>query len=233
VTPERRYAIGRIATTAGILSTWTIVLGIGVAWAGYSGRAGEAYSPLNHWISELGEIPVSARASVFNLALVVGGMEFVLFMVGLAQTSSSRLRWVFGPVGAVAGLGGAFVGIYPMNHPTEHVLAATTFFLLGGVAVGVASLTFWRARDERFPGWVAWLGAASVMAFVAFIVILRVDPFSRARMASNGPIVDRPEVWVATILEWLTLAGIMTWTLVAGFTWRRTLRPKPLAKGAP
>ena len=232
MTPERRAAIGRTATTAGILSAWTIVFGIGAAWSGYSGTAGEPYNPLNHWISELGQVGVSARASVFNLALVAAGMEFVLFIVGVAQTSPSRLRWAFGPIGAIAGLGGAFVGIFPMNHPTEHVLAASTFFNLGWIAVALASITYVRFPDPRFPRRLVGIGVFTVVAFVAFLVSLRVDEFSRARMAATGPIVGRPDVWIAPILEWSVLAGIMTWTLLTALAWRRTLKPKRLAVGA-
>ena len=230
MTPERRYAIGRIATTAAILSTGTMFFGIAAAWASYVGTTGEPYSPLNHWISELGQPGVSARASVFNLALVAGGMELVMFMVGIAQTSPSRLRWVIGPVGAIAGIGGAFVGIFPMNHPTEHLIAASTFFDLGWIAVGLASITFVRFPDERFPRWLAIMGAANVVAFIAFLVSLRVDEYSRQRMAATGAIADRPDVWIAPILEWAVLVGIMAWTLMAGLAWRRTLKVKPLAK---
>jgi hypothetical membrane protein len=232
VTPERRQAIGRIATTAAILSTWTIVLGIAVAWLNYRGAAGEPYTPLNHWISELGQPGVSARASVFNLALVAAGMEFVIFMVGLAQTSPSRLRWVFGPVGVVAGIGGAFVGIYPMNHPDQHVIAATTFFTLGWIAIGAASVTFLRSPDARFPRWLALGGVLPVVASIAFLVALRVDRLTAARMVSTGPIEGRPDVWLGPILEWAVLVAITGWTLLAGMTWRATLKPKPLAEGA-
>ncbi len=42
----------------------------------------------------------------------------------------------------------------------------------------------------------------------------------------------RPELWVAPILEWAVLVGIMSWTLLAGMAWRKTLKPRPLAEGA-
>jgi hypothetical membrane protein len=230
VTAARRRSIGRIAATAGIVSFWTVVLGAVVAWLGYAGTSGEAYSPLNHWISELGQEGVSARAPVFNVALVVAGIGFLVFMAGMALTSPSRLRWAFGPIGAIAGIGGAFVGLYPMNHPTEHVLAASTFFNLGWIAVALASITFLRFPDERFPRWLVGVGAAAVVAFVAFLASLRIDEYSRARMAATGPIEGRPDVWIAPILEWSVLAGIMAWTLLAGLTWRRALRPRPPAE---
>ena len=231
MTPERRWAIGRIATTAGVLSAGTIAFGVLVAAPAYQGTAGETYSPLNHWISELGEVGVSARASAFNLALVAAGMEFVMFMVGLAQTSPSRLRWVFGPVGAVAGLGGAFVGMFPMNHPTEHVIGASLFFDLAWIAVGLASITFVQHPEPRFPRWLALLGGLAVATFLAFLVSLRVDDVARARMAATGPISGRPEVWIAPILEWATLASILLWTVCTSLTWRRTLGSRARARG--
>ena len=104
MTEERRLALGRIATTAGLLSFWTIVLACAVAALGYQGARGEAYTPLNHWISELGQLGVSARASTFNLGLVAAGMEFLIFMLGMAMTTQSRLRWLFGAFGILAGL---------------------------------------------------------------------------------------------------------------------------------
>ncbi len=232
MTPRRRHAIGRIATTAAILSAWTIVLGAAVAWLNYRGAAGEPYSPLNHWISELGQIGVSGLATVFNLALVVAGVEFVIFMVGLAQTSPSRLRWVFGPLGAVAGIGAVFVGIYPMNHPDEHLFAATTYFTLAWIAVGLASISFLRFPDPRFPGWLAVGGGLPVAASIAFLVVLRLDAFTSARMAATGPIQGRPDVWLGPILEWAVLVAITGWTLLAGMTWRTTLKPRQPAEGA-
>jgi hypothetical membrane protein len=226
---ERRLALGRIATTAGILAFWTIVLASAVAALGYQGARGESYSPLNHWISELGQIGVSARASTFNLGLVAAGVEFVLFMLGLAMTSPSRLRWVFGPIGIISGIGACFVGIYPMNNPDAHLFAASMFFNLGWIAVGLASLTFLRFPEPRFPRRLVAVGAATVVAFVAFLVALRVDDFSRQRMASSGAIVERPEIWIGPILEWAVLVGIMVWTLLVSLSWRATLVPKPLA----
>jgi len=228
MTEERRIAVGRIATTGGILSFWTIVLGSAVAWLAYHGARGEAYSPLNHWISELGQLGVSERASTFNLGLVAAGMEFVLFILGLAMVSPSRLRWVFGPIGAVAGLGGSFVGVYPMNNPDAHILAASTFFNLGWISVAIASFTFLRFPDPAFPRRLVVVGAVTVVAFLAFLISLRVDEFSRNRMASSGAIVDRPEIWIGAILEWAVLAGIMVWTLLVSLSWRATLKPKPL-----
>lgn len=189
----------------------------------YTGAEGERYSPLNHWISELGQLGISDGAALFNAALMLGGGAFGLFVTGLATTSPSRLRWAFGPVGVVAGIGGIFVGVYPMNEGALHVAAAATFFNFGWVFVALASLAFVRGRERRHPAWLATLGAATVVTTLAFLVSLRVDTFSRERMASSGPILERPDLWIATILEWATLLGIMAWVLLASVAWLREL----------
>jgi hypothetical membrane protein len=225
---SRRLVLGRIATTAGIIAFVAIMLGSVVAALGYQGARGEAYSPLNHWISELGQLGVSGRASVFNVGVVTGSVAFDVFMLGLAITSPSRLRWAFGPIGVISGIGGCFVGVYPMNYSDAHVFAASIFFNLGWLAVGLASISFLRIPEPRFPRWLVAVGAATVVVFIAFLVALRVDDFSRQRMASSGPIVGRPEVWLGPILEWAVLVGIMAWTLLVSLSWRATLTPKSL-----
>jgi hypothetical membrane protein len=221
---RRSAVVAWWAVRAGVLAFLAIAAGCAWGAVGYVGTAGEPYSPLNHWISELGQLSVAAHAGVFNLMLVVGAASFIVFVVGLWLTGPSRLRWVFGPVGSLAGVGGILVGLFPMDHPDQHVLAASTFFNLGWIFVALASIAFVRNREARFPVWLAGVGAASVVAFIAFLVSLRTDDFARQRMASDGPIVGRPDVWVAPILEWATLAGIMAWVLLTSVTWWRQLQ---------
>jgi len=221
---RRRPQVERIAAVLGIVSF--IAIAIGCLWSGlgYTGVNGQPYSALNHWISELGQEGVAARADWFNLGLKVGGVAFVGFVLGVARTSPSRLRWAYAPIGVVAGIGGFFVGVFPMNHPDQHVVAASVFFNLGWIFVALASIAIVRNREPRHPAWLAVVGAASVAAFIAFLVSLRTDEYSRQRMASSGPITDRPDVWIAPILEWATLVSIMAWVLLASIAWLRELR---------
>ncbi|HEY5628689.1 MAG TPA: DUF998 domain-containing protein [Candidatus Limnocylindrales bacterium] len=221
---RRRPGLERVAASAGSLAFAAIAAPCLLAAVAYTGLRGEAYSPLNHWISELGQPGVSRYASVVNPALVLAGLAFLVFVAGLALTSPSRLRWLFGPIGALAGIGGSLVGIFPMDHPNEHVAAASVFFELGWVFVALASVTFVRARDARFPPWLAGVGAIDAVASIAFLVALRVDAFSQERMATDGPITGRPDVWIAPILEWATLIGIMAWVLLTSLAWLRQLR---------
>jgi hypothetical membrane protein len=225
----RRPSYETVSATNGVMAFLAIAGACVYGAIGYTGRAGEPYSPLNHWISELGEPGVAAHADAFNALLSVGSILFVGFVLGLWRSSPSRLRWVFGLVGSVAGVGGIFVGLFPMDHPDQHVLAASTFFNLGWIFVALASIALVRNREARFPVWLAGVGAASVVAFIAFLVALQTDDFSRQRMASDGPILGRPGVWVAPTLEWATLAGIMVWVLLTSVAWWRQLRREAIA----
>jgi hypothetical protein len=184
----------------------------------YMGTQSEPFSPLNHWISELGEVGVSRLAAVFNVGLVVGGLAYALFMLAFATTRRGWLPWLAAVVGVIAGLAGSFVGVFPMDPPTIgiHRLFALTFFNLGWISVGLASLDLWRRPDSRFSRWLPWLGALTVVIFIAFLsVYLPV-------LTYTGTDAGRPTFSLATSLEWLVLAGILLWTLFAAFTWWRS-----------
>ncbi len=152
--------------------TGPIVMGMAslITALAYRGIADEGYSPFNHWVSELGEIGVSQLAGVFNVGLMVGGACFVVLMIGLGWLRGGRLARLYVGVGVVAGIAGLFVGIFPMNQIGPHTIAAQGFFNLGWIAVALASFDFVRRRDRRFPRWLSVLGAATVLAFLAFLV---------------------------------------------------------------
>jgi hypothetical membrane protein len=183
----------------------------------YRGTHGQPYSPLNHWVSELGQTGVSDLAIVFNFGLVIGGILFAIFMIGLAAARSGLLRLVYGALGVVAGIAGALVGIFPMNNLDAHGKAALTFFVLGWVVVGLASIDFLRDRDPRFPWWLAIIGALTVAAFLGFLVVLA------PLLGGDGLAApeSRPDVWIVPILEWAVLIGILTWVFLTGLVWWR------------
>jgi hypothetical membrane protein len=183
----------------------------------YSGRAGEGYSPLNHWISELGELGVSTFAPVFNAGVIIGGVCLIMFMVGLAASRRGWSRFVYGAAGAIAGIGGALVGTFPMNNPAPHDLAALTFFDGAWIAVGLASLDFLLHPDARFPPWLAGVGVLTVVAFPALLASLT-QLLGGAGLSAPSL---RPAVWRAPLMEWVVLGGILTWVWIGGVTWYR------------
>ena len=209
----------RIGTTAGMAGAIAILAGSVAAAIAYTGKAGEAYSPLHHFVSELGEPGVSALGPEFNVGLIVGGIGFAVFMAMLASSTTGAPRVAYGVVGVIAGIAGFFVGVFPMNFTAQHGLAAMTFFNLGWIAVALASIDFVRRRDPRFPRRLAVVGGLTVLAFIAFLVSIRVDPIIAE--SSLGTPVERPTVWIVPALEWAVIAGILLWTFLVAWTWRR------------
>ena len=225
VTPleERLTTRDRLAIGAGLIGTTTIALGAIVTALGYEGTHGQRYSPLNHWVSELGEIGVSDLAPVFNGALVIGGACFVVFMIGLAAARRGWLPLVYGGLGVVAGVAGMGVGIFPMNELDMHGLVALTFFNLGWIVVGIASLHFVAAPDRRFPRWLALVGAATVAAFIGFLASLQAEGL--VGEDALGPPAVRPDAWIVPTLEWALIVGILAWVFLTAFAWWRASRP--------
>lgn len=226
-----RRGVDRLAASAGIVGASVIGVGSIVAALAYRGADGTRYSPLNQSVSELGELAQSDLARVFNLSLIAGGVCFVVFMAGLAASRPGILRTIAGGVGIAAGLGGSFVGVFPMDYPEQHIVAASTFFNLGWIAVGLASLDFVLRRDPRFPRWLAVVGFATVGAFLAFLRELGAS-------TSGGELTIpeiMPGVWAVPTLEWLTIVGIAGWVLLVGGSWLRAgdSAAEPLLHGEP
>ena len=197
-------------------SVFFIVASI-VAGVAYTGETGQSFSPLNHWVSELGEVGVSALALVFNLGLIVGGLAFALFMAALGILRRTRLAWAYAVIGAIAGISCSLVGVFPMNQRTIHIVVALGFFVLGWIAVALASIDIWRRPDLRFARWLPVLGAITVALFLLFLSVY--IPY-----LYTGTGADRPQVSVATVLEWLVALGLIGWVLAASATWWRHAR---------
>ena len=207
----------RVAQVAAIVGFVALTVASVVTAFVYTGTKGEPYSPLDHWVSELGQTSVSRAAAVFNVGLIVGGLCFAVFVVGLAMAVSGRLRYAWGTTGVVAGVAGALVGVFPMDDLGPHSAVALTFFVLGWLTVALASIDLLRRPDPRFPRWLAVIGAIATVSFVLFMAALFTDPLVRDDALAVPEM--RPEVWPASILEWSVIAAIVAWTLATALTW--------------
>jgi hypothetical membrane protein len=226
VDERRRSLIAQVAAIVGVLA---LAVGSVATMLVYTGTHGERYSPLDHWVSELGQTSVSQTALLFNVCLVVGGTCFAVFMASLAMAFPGRLRYAWGTIGVVAGVSGALVGVFPMDQLTMHSIVALSFFVLGSLSVALASIDLARRPDPRFPRWLAVIGAAVTVCFVLFMVALFTDPTS-GRDVLAAPDA-RPDVWVAAILEWSVVIGVLVWTLATALTWLRADRAGTVGSG--
>ena len=196
-----------------------------MAAVAYEGEFGDRYSFLNHNISELGETTVSELAWVFNVGLILAGLAFVVFMVGLGHYARTRAMTVISLIGAVAALGISAVGLFPIGPPealANHTLAALTFFL-GGFVFTLAFTIYVLASDQHaFPKWLAVASGLASLSFLLFLflpsLVMDVDRDTMLE-GPSGP--DRPTFWLPSFLEWMIMFATVAWILITANLLRR------------
>lgn len=211
----RQSLLSRVYPFLGIGGTALAGIAMAVTAATFTGARGEHYSFLNHFISELGQVGVSANAWLFNAGLIASGILFICFCIGLAM----ELRGAWAIIGAVAGsAAGAFcagVGVFPMNHLSPHIFVAMWFFRFGLVttlvfAIGVLAQ---RRGQSRIPKSASFFTLLAVAAYAGFLVLAWVgggSPLSPSTMA------HRPTFWLLAISEWFVYWATIAWFLGVG-----------------
>ena len=200
---SRRELIASYAPLCGMIGPGIITLGMIISVLAYTGVEGQTYSPLNHFVSELGEVGVSSLSAAFNWGLIIGGLITLPFMVYLAAQIQFWVRWPLGFLGVLAAVLVTLVGIFPMNYVNPHTFAALTFFNVG-MAV-------------PFPKWLAVPGllyAATFAWFSFFPPDIPADIDFQGGMA--GLLRNRPDVFALAIIEWVMVLAILLWILLMG-----------------
>ena len=141
----------------GLASIAAILGGALVAAIPYRGWAGESYSPLNHFISELGEIARSQASVAFNVGVIAGGLGLGLFLILLARRMTGRYRLVMAAAGLVADVSGTLVGVFPMDYHPIHGLVSAVFFCTGPGrgSISAAGCSLQRPSGSR-PASLSW-----------------------------------------------------------------------------
>jgi hypothetical membrane protein len=180
----------------------------------YTGPDGESYSILNHFISELGEIGVSPLARLFNLGLILGGLLFIPFSLGLGL----RLPGGLAKLGMIAGLVAAVslsgVGIFPMNNLPPHITAAMTYFRSGLATVALFGLAIQiQSRDSRVidkrANWFSLIAALCYLSFIIYTSSVLVTEGNEA-LGTNFR-SGRPAIWPLAVLEWSIFFSTIAW----------------------
>ena len=212
------FDIIRIFSFAGI---GLIVLASFYSALVYRGKRGERYSPLNHFISELGEVGVSHAAKVFNRGLFLGGLILLPYVIGLGMKFGSVLGWLGAVAGVIAVMGVAAVGVFPMDKLQPHTTAAMTYFRAGLVMVfffGLAIL-FQPAEKAVVPLWANLLSLLAFLAYAAFLVLPRLMKKEQKPMEALDPdqTPERPRIWALPILEWMVFFSSIVWLFGMAF----------------
>jgi hypothetical protein len=192
----------------GLTSVGVILAGMLISALPYSGYGGEAYSPFNHFVSELGEIAASRLAWVFNLTIVLGSAGLGTFLLLLTNRLTGRVRTALIVAGAVAGVSGTLVGVFPMDYVGTHRIVSVVFFLTGWIVAGLFSIWLLTTPRAGFPRWLLIPGAATVAISWAFIGVYSTYIGTDAA----GRIVNRPDpFWSIAYLEWASLLSLLLW----------------------
>lgn len=196
--------------TVGLLGLGSIAVMFGTSVttaAAYSGWTGESYSPLNHFISELGEVGTSRLALVFNLGILLGSLGLGLFFMLLSRRLTGRYRAAMVVAGILAGVSGSLVGVFPMDTHALHRATSGIFFTTGWLVAAIFSQWLLAAPRPGFSRLLLVPGGLAVMTFAAFLAV-----YTTYRPADqDAHILARAAVWSVPLLEWAALLSLLLW----------------------
>lgn len=201
----------RLTILPGIIGVVVITLGAIVTALGYTGGQGQSYWPLNHFVSELGHTQESELASVFNIALIVGGLAYGIFMVGVGLKFSGIMRYVIAIGGMLAGIFGALVGVFPMDVNLEtHGQVALGFFEGSLVLLVIFSLYVGFSKQTAYPRWMALIALPMIISNAIFVyLVLNGGPDALA-----APESGRLDFWLTTTAEWGVIIFLLVWVSI-------------------
>lgn len=191
--------IHRLTVISGLLAPILFLVGALFTAIPYRGLWGEAYSPLNHSVSELGEAGVSVWAPFFNGCLIGCNMCLISFTSGLALQMNGRVAWIFG----------ALVGGFPMNHSGPHDAAARTFFFANLILLAIFSQHAHCSPRGRFGRWNALPGVFSLVCLVVYLT--ETSPLTFRQIGVRMTLSGHPDIWLAPVLEWLFFLSFLLW----------------------
>ena len=192
------------------------VLGTFISALAYRGKNDENYSPLNHFISELGELGVSRLALVFNLGLILSGLCLIPACISLGVMIPGVLSKIGMLAGVVTALGLSLVGVFPMNNLEAHGKAALTFFRGGLLMVLAFSLAvaLQPADSLILPRVYSLAGLPAVIAFGGFLIMMQRSSGEAVEDPLQPMESERPKFWLMPAVEWTIFITIVLWFLL-------------------
>lgn len=206
----------RLTILAGPAGVVVLTLAAVITSLAYVGSSGGRYSLLNHFISELGHTAESEASAVMNIGMLVGGILFGLFMVGVALHLRGILRGVMLIGGVLVGASGGLVGIFPMNVDlASHAVVAIGFFGGALLLLAIFSLATALARQPTYPRWMSALCLPAIVCSAVFLYLL----VSTGAQALVAPVGERDPFLLITLAEWGALIGVLFWVMAIAI-WR-------------
>jgi len=175
----------------------------------------EAYSFLNHFVSELGYYKTSKLSVVFNSGIFISGFLLTMFAVGLMRHFRSRLGYVAAAFGIFSGIVFGLLGFFPVNLLKQHLILAFIFFSTWLPTVGLFTLLCLRDKGNvLFSKGVIISGVISFVLFISFLVIPFTMGMSRIMNAMIAGEFARPPFVLAAALEWSMFFSVAVWIML-------------------
>jgi hypothetical membrane protein len=199
-----------------IAGSFFSILGALISAFAYQGKTGSAFSPLNHFISELGEVGVSRLAWVFNLGLILSGFCLIPACISLGLIIPGLLSKIGLVAGVITAVGLSLVGVFPMNKLKAHGKAALTFFRGGLVMVLAFSLAiaFQPENIMVIPFSYSLAGLPAILSFGGFLIMMRKTGTEEAEDPLQPMDDTRPKLWLMPTVEWSIFLTIVLWFLI-------------------
>ena len=161
-----------------------------------------SFTPLNHWLSDLGSNELNPAGSVFyNIGIISGGIFCVVFFLGLStwikidKKIQMVMIYLSQICGVLGGLSMILSGVFPINAKEIHSFLSAILYIFLGTAF--AFTLFALRYYSKFPKWLLALGFLTVIVNLVWSVILNIYP-----------------------LEWATVVLFLIYILMLGVTTR-------------
>ena len=199
-----------------ILGAFAAIIGAFAAGVTYRGTAGEFYSPLNHFISELGEVGVSKYAWAFNFGLIFAGISLIGASISLGLILPGLIAKIGMVLGIICSIALAFVGFYPMNNIEPHGKAALAYFRSGLLMMVFFNLAiaFQPAGEAVLPRIISLAGLPAILSFASFLVLIGKTTEEQEENPLSTVGRTRPKIRLIAVVEWAIFLTIVIWFLV-------------------
>jgi len=203
----------KIAAYAGLVGCTTIIMcTLITAWM--FKEAGESYSMLNHFISELGHTKRSEYFWVFNSGLIFGGAFLTIFALGIRLGFTGKFRDTISVMAFISALSSALVGVFPVDDFENHVTVALSFFGTGLITIVMVTTLTFVGKTPDLPKSSMIPGVFTAIAFLAFLL----SPTDLFRSWLEDPAnFVRPAIWLKPIIEWVCFFGMLGWIIMVSW----------------
>jgi len=189
-----------------------LVVGIGLLASATHYTSPEGYSPINHFISELGLAKNSSMADVFNHSLMTGGILLMFFSIGLGNFIGKGNLAKFATItGMISTLSFSAIGYYTAETWIAHIVAASVFFAGAMITIVLFSISIWKNRQSGLHPFLSIQGM--FIAALYFVALIWPKELLLQSVTDTENFV-RPAIWILSILEWSYCLMICFWIIM-------------------